>query len=139
MEVPTLVLAGIGATFVVGWQVISTLFGIPGAEETLQDMFTANFVNPDVPDPWSRLLELNRSFWPLQLNTWLNLGAPFAASTFLAVVVAGLGALCWAARFRYVVLWLAVGATGVLSVAFHPVGSEVDRLIALVWLPVAVG
>ena len=92
-----------------------------------------------MPDPWSRLIDMNRAFWPVQLDGWLNGGAPFAASPFLAFVLAGLLAVAWAAPGRLALLWLAAGGTGVLSVVAHPVSSEVDRLLVYLWLPVAAG
>jgi 4-amino-4-deoxy-L-arabinose transferase-like glycosyltransferase len=136
---PVRLLGAIAVTVLVLWQVMSAIFDIPGAEETLQDKFTASFTLPDVPDPWSRLLDMNRAFWPLQIDGWLNGGAPFAASPFLAFLVAGTAALCWAASGRLALLWLAAGGTGVLSVVAHPVASEVDRLLVFIWLPVAAG
>jgi hypothetical protein len=135
----TWALGGVAVVMLVAWQVAGALVDLPGAEETLQDKFTASFTQPDVPDPWSRLLDMNQAFWPLQLNGWLNGGIPFSASPFLALVIAGLVLVAWVAPGRQALLWLAAGATGVVSVVAHPVPSEVDRLLVYIWLPVGVG
>ncbi|MFG1887976.1 hypothetical protein ACGFIR_08895 [Micromonospora sp. NPDC049051] len=121
------------------WLGLSAALDIPGAAETLQDKFTVHFTRPDVPDPWPRLVELNREFWPAQLNAWWNGGAPLAASPFLALLLIGFAALFRALPGRAALLFATAGATGLLTLVAHPKPSEADRLILVIWLPVVVG
>lgn len=121
------------------WLVLSAALRIPGASETLQDKFTMHFTQPDVPDPWTRLAGLNREFWPAQFNQWWSGGAPVAASTALAALVIGYAALFRALPARMALVWAAAGAAGLLTLIAHPITSEVDRLVLIIWLPVAVG
>ncbi|GAB4049847.1 hypothetical protein [Catellatospora paridis] len=121
------------------WLALSAALHIPGASETLQDKFTMHFTQPDVPDPWTRLAQLNREFWPARLNEWWSGGAPSAASTVLAALVIGYAALFRALPARMALVWAAAGATGLLILIAHPIAPEVDRLVLIIWLPVAVG
>ncbi|MEV4463895.1 hypothetical protein AB0J51_09750 [Micromonospora echinofusca] len=121
------------------WLGLSAALDIPGAAETLQDKFTVHFTRPDVPDPWPRLVELNRDFWPAQLNAWWNGGAPLAASPFLALLLVGFAALFRALPGRAALLFATTGATGLLTLVAHPKESEADRLVLVIWLPVVVG
>ncbi|MEU2664337.1 hypothetical protein [Micromonospora sp. NPDC007220] len=121
------------------WLGLSAALDIPGAAETLQDKFTVHFTRPDVPDPWPRLVELNREFWPAQLNAWWNGGAPLAASPFLALLLVGFAALFRALPGRAALLFATAGATGLLTLVAHPKESEADRLVLVIWLPVVVG
>ncbi|MBQ1075090.1 hypothetical protein KBX06_18240 [Micromonospora sp. C31] len=121
------------------WLGLSAALDIPGAEETLQDKFTVHFTRPDVPDPWPRLVELNRDFWPTQLDAWWNGGAPLAASPLLALLLVGFAALFRALPGRAALLFATTGATGLLTLVAHPKDSEADRLVLVIWLPVVVG
>jgi hypothetical protein len=100
--------------------------------ESLQDSFTDHFYQPDVPDPWSRLLEVNSRYWP----HWLTF-TPMNVTLLAGCVVGG-----WAMwrRDRFVaVLVLACGALAFALTAAHPEVSQGDRLYVLAWLGPVVG
>jgi hypothetical protein len=134
-----LIALGASGGVTVAWLAASSLLGLPGASDTLQDTFTNHFEVPDVPDPWTRLLDLNRTFWPDQLSHWLNDGIPLAASTFLAVLVFGLAALAISTRRSIALVWGMAAVAAMATVAAHPVVSEIDRLVVFAWLPVVLG
>jgi hypothetical protein len=134
-----LIALGCSGVVTMAWLGISALLGLPGASDTLQDTFTNHFAVADVPDPWTRLLDMNRAFWPAQLSQWLNQGIPLAASTFLAVLVFGLAALAVSARRSIALVWGMAALAALATVAAHPVVSEIDRLIVFAWLPVVPG
>jgi hypothetical protein len=131
-------LAGVCAAVVAAWQGLTIMLDLPGLRETLQDMFTRHFTRPDVPDPMARLVELNEKHWPAQLDKWLNSGAPLAVSTVLALLLVGLYVALRTLPPRDALVWLAVGASGLVTVALHPIWTEVDRLMIFAWLPVTV-
>ena len=132
-------LAGVCVTVVALWQVLANMLDLPGMRETVQDMFTRHFTQPDVPDPWLRLWEANKEYWPAQIEGWLNGGVPLAAASVLAFLVATVYVVPRALPARDALVWLAVGTTGLVTVAVHPVWSEVDRLMIVTWLPLVVG
>lgn len=113
--------------------------GLPGMYETLQDKYTEHFSVPDVPDPWTRLRAQNREYWPMRVEQWLNGGQPLAAAPVLAFLVGG-GYVAWQVLpWRDALVWLAVGTTGLVTVAAHPLWTESDRLMIFIWLPLVVG
>jgi len=134
-----LLLAGICLAVVVVWQLVVALAGLPGTNETVQDVLTDHFVRPDVADPWPRFLRLDRQVLAHELNVWINDGVPKAASAFLAAALAGAALLARAAPARIALMWLAAGATGIGLVLAHPIAGEADRLVSVIWLPVALG
>jgi hypothetical protein len=138
-EPALLTLLAVGAGVVVLWQLISLSVGLPGIHETLQDKYTDHFSVPDVPDPWTRLREQNRGYWPVRVEQWLNGGEPLAAAPVLAFLAGGVYVVSRVLPWRDALVWLAVGATGPATVAAHPLWTESDRLLVFVWLPPVVG
>ncbi|WP_420033935.1 hypothetical protein ACN2WE_16385 [Streptomyces sp. cg28] len=109
-----------------------SLLTLPTSGVTLQDTFTAHFTHPPVPDPWSRLWELNSAFW----SQWW--GGQMTQPSFLALT----GAAAWALRRRAPALGLlscAVALLGLAQIAAHPLAGEAERLGVLMWLPVVLG
>lgn len=120
-----------GAGFVAS-ELLSTLFGWPGVSESLQDTFTRHFIRPDVSDPIGRLVQLNLHFWgyyPVSEPTALLAGAGLIAIAVLLI----------RRHPAYGVLVTAVAATGMVTVAAHPLASQADRLMVAVWLLLALG
>ncbi|MFC0541714.1 hypothetical protein [Kutzneria chonburiensis] len=111
---------------------VSSLLRLPGMAESLQDSFTDHFHQPDVPDPFARLLEVNGRYW-LQWLTFTPMNV-----TLLAGSVVG-GWAMWR-RDRFVALLvLACGALGFALTAAHPEVTQGDRLYVLAWLIPVVG
>jgi len=111
---------------------VSTLLGWPGLSESLQDTFTKHFIRQDVSDPVGRLVRLDLHFWAYY---------PVSEPTALLLAV-GLVAIAVALVRReavFGVLAIAVSATGLGAVVAHPIASQADRLMAPVWLLVALG
>ncbi|MGX7827264.1 hypothetical protein ACTG9Q_19465 [Actinokineospora sp. 24-640] len=106
--------------------------GWSGTTDTLQDKWTDHFRLPDVHDPWERLWEMNGIFW----EQWA--GAHLAAPMLLVAVAAGVWGLARYSPAGLVVVG-AVAATGVVTQVMHPIAAQGDRLIAPLWLVVAVG
>jgi hypothetical protein len=113
-------------------QLASTLLGWPGIVESMQDTFTKHFLHPNVSDPVGRLVVLNLRFWAYY---------PVLQSTSLVLVFALIvvGVALWRRKPAYAVLVIAVAATGVGTVAAHPLASQADRLMVAVWLLVVLG
>ncbi|WP_157436682.1 hypothetical protein [Actinospica robiniae] len=120
-----------GAGFVVS-EAASALLGWPGLSASLQDTFTRHFERPDVSDPLFRLLKSDLHFW---------FYFPVYASTDLltAAVLVVLAVLLVRRHTVYGVLVIATAATGLGAVLVHPVASQADRLMAPVWLVLALG
>ncbi len=122
----------VGAAGTVGWLIVSTAAHLPSFTDTIQDMASRHFRGRLTPSPVMYLLRRDAWFLPhwclvvLQDKWWLPL------------VAAGVAALVWTCRYRAVPLLL-IGVTGPLAVAAHPIGSEADRLVLPVWLPVITG
>ncbi len=120
-----------GGGFVLS-ELLSTLLGWPGISESLQDTFTRHFIRPDVSDPIGRLVRLNLHFWgyfPVSEPTALLAGGGLVALAVLLV----------RRDPAYGVLVVAVAATGIATVAAHPLASQSDRLMVAVWLLLALG
>ncbi|MFI7497873.1 hypothetical protein ACIBVL_05055 [Streptomyces sp. NPDC049687] len=128
----TVVLAGLSALAAGGVFVAMRALALPSSQVTLQDTFTHHFADPEVADPWGRLLGLAARFW----RDWAAQQAElpyFLALTALAAWALvrygdGLGRLA-----------LATGLTGVCLVTAHPLVQEADRLAVLMWMPVVLG
>jgi hypothetical protein len=138
-EPAVLTLATAGAGVVLLWQLIGLVADLPGTHETLQDKYTEHFSRPDVPDPWTRLGEQNLGYWPVRLDGWLNGGEPLAAAPVLALLVGGVYVVVRVLPWRDALVLLAVGTTGLVTVAAHPLWTETDRLLIFVWLPLVIG
>ena len=134
-----LTLLGVSVGMVVLWQVVGVLLNLPGMGETLQDKYTKHFSLPDVADPWHRLWEQNRGFWPSAIKVWINGDGAMMASPMLAILFAGVFVLFRALPWRDALLWLAAGATGFAALLAHPIWTEADRLLIFIWLPLAIG
>jgi hypothetical protein len=127
-----LLLGATGAVATGAVMLVSTLLGLPGMSESLQDSFTNHFHQPDVPDPWSRLWEVNSRYW----LHWLTF-TPTNVTLLAGSVVGG-----WAMwrRDRFVALLvLACGTLGFALTAVHPEVTQGDRLYVLAWLIPVVG
>jgi hypothetical protein len=127
-----LLLAATGAVATGAAMLVSTLLGLPGMSESLQDSFTGHFYQPDVPDPWSRLWEVNSRYW----LHWLTF-APMNVTLLAGSMVGG-----WAMwrRDRFVALLvLACEALGFALTVAHPEVWQGDRLYVLAWLIPVVG
>ena len=111
---------------------MSRVLRLPGLEASLQDTFSLHWTYSEVTNPWRLLVRLDVNYW----WQWLQREA-LAPSLFLLLA---LGA--WGAMSRSVPIALcliAVGGTGLLTSAAHPVALEGDRLYVQVWLIVVVG
>lgn len=125
-------LAMVGSLVVVAQLGIGMVVGAPGLAVTLQDYFTKHFSVPDVPDPLRMLLRRDASLLPRVLINSLADPRPVAA------VAAGLAALAWL-RTMTAAMWIAAAAATTLTVLIHPAPSEFPRLLAPIWISVAVG
>jgi hypothetical protein len=138
-EARVLTLLGVSVGVVLLWQVIGMLLNLPGMGETLQDKYTKHFTLPDVPDPWHRLWEQNREFWPSVLKVWMNGDGAITASPMLAILFGGVFVLFRALPWRDALLWFAAGATAFAALLAHPIWTEADRLLIFAWPPLALG
>jgi hypothetical protein len=120
-------LAIAGCQAIVGW-----LVGAPGLDVTLQDYFTRHFSISDVQDPLRLLLRRDLSIMPRLVVGWLTSPLPVLCAA------AGLAALAWL-RSTGSMVWLTAAAATLLTVLIHPQASEFPRLLAPVWISVAVG
>ena len=122
---------GVGLLAVVVWQVLATVLHLPGLNETIQDFATKHFKRgPDVADPIGWLIDRNLDFWPEILGRELAVPTTLAALLFAVVVLVR--------RMPDVAApWILTGLTGVMMVVAHPLGSEYNRLMSPIWLPVA--
>jgi hypothetical protein len=125
------VIGATGLLAVLVWQVLSRVLHLPGLYETIQDFATTHFkARPDVADPIGWLIERNLGFWPDRLALELAQPVTLAAFLFAGTVLV--------LRMRAVAaLWIFTGLTGVMMLLAHPAGTEYDRLMAPIWLPVA--
>ena len=112
--------------------VAGAALGLPGLTESVQDLLTDHFTKPDVASPWLELVLLDAR----QVPRWA-LGL-LRAPVELGLVVAGAISL---ARYggERAFPWLVGGAATVLVVFAHPVTSEIPRLLAPIWVAVALG
>jgi hypothetical protein len=126
------VMAMLGLVGTVGWVVVSKLAHLPSFSDTIQDMATRHFRGRPTPNPLGYLLSRDAWFIPHWFLVLVN------DRWALPVVAAGIAALVWICR-SWAVPWLLIGVTGPLAMAAHPLGSEADRLVLPVWLPVIAG
>ena len=111
---------------------ISPLLGYAGIEDSLQDLATHHFRDPDVADPIGLLLRSDRA---------LLVAAPgMLAAAILPVVasVIGIGGLIQR-RTVEAAMWAAAGAASLVLVLLHPITAEIPRLVAPLWLSAALG
>lgn len=111
---------------------MSRALRLPGLEDSLQDTFSLHWTYAEVADPWRRLLRLDANYW------WQWLQGEALAPSLLFLLALGV----WGAMSRSLPVALcliAVGGTGLLTTAAHPVAMEGDRLYVQLWLIVVVG
>lgn len=111
---------------------ISRVLRLPGLEASLQDTFSLHWTYAEVTHPWRLLVRLDVNYW------WQWLQREALAPSLLFLLALGV----WGAMSRSVPLalcLLAVGGTGLLTAAAHPLAMEGDRLYVQVWLIVVVG
>jgi hypothetical protein len=116
---------------------VNAVFGLPGLNHSLQDMFTDHFRLPPVEDPFARLLQLEFDYagkFLLALPT---------NSVYLAIFIAAVIGYVFAYRSRAIgpEAWApaALSIYGVLSVIAHPVYEQAERLGSSLWVGVAIG
>lgn len=112
---------------------VAKVASLPSTSTTLQDTFTNHFQQPDVADPWHRLLELNVRYWPHWVVT------QSVTPLFLAAAVVGGWAVVRRASPLVGWLCLAVAVVGLGSAVAHPVTDQVERLWLLAWIPAVLG
>ncbi len=128
----TALLAAISGGALLVSESLSTLLGWPGVSESLQDTFTRHFIRPDVSDPVGRLVKLNLRFWG-----YFPVSEPTAL--LAAVILIALAVALVRRDPAYGALVTAVAATGIGTVAAHPLASQADRLMVPVWLLLPLG
>ncbi|OIV37497.1 hypothetical protein BIV57_10675 [Mangrovactinospora gilvigrisea] len=106
--------------------------GWPGTAVTLQDTFTRHFNRPAVAHPWRMLLDLEGQLWP----DWLH---SIGTQPLLPIAVLAGAVALWRTSRAAAALVLAVAATGLATVAAHPVMTEADRLVSPLWLAAVIG
>lgn len=125
-------LAAVAATIGLVQVVLFAVLHLPGLNQTLQDLWTNHFVRPDVTDPWLRLAR--RDLAMVRGIAVALIGQPIV----VGVAAIGLAALATLHSFPGALLVIA-GLSSVLTVLVHPVTSEIPRLMAPIWVSVAVG
>lgn len=125
-------LAGLSVGGAIVTQIATTALGWPGITESMQDTFTRHFIRPDVSDPVVRLFSSNLHFWG-----YFPVLEPTSLLLLLGLVVIGVRLARRDAVFAALVI--AVAATGIGTVAAHPVASQADRLMVAVWLLIVLG
>jgi hypothetical protein len=116
------------------------VLGLPGITVTLQDLFTAHFTKPDVPDPVALLAARDATY----VRGWVAslVGAVSHPFTSLArneiVLATGIAGLMGPASL-WAVPWIIGSGATVIVVLLHPVPTQVVRLLAPLWPSVAIG
>jgi GNAT superfamily N-acetyltransferase len=124
------VTGGFAAVVVGLWSGVSAIFRLPGLTDTIQDFATYHYQKPDVAHPIGWLVGKNLRYWPDQLSHVLTSPWSYAFLLFAVVVlVRRLGQVAWP--------WIGTGLIGVLMLIAHPAGSEYDRMMLTLWIPVA--
>ncbi|MGE5286265.1 MAG: phospholipid carrier-dependent glycosyltransferase [Micromonosporaceae bacterium] len=122
----------LGLAGTLGWLVVSRAAHLPSFTYTIQDVASRHFRGRATRYPMTWLLIHDRTFW----RNWLS--AQVARPWAPILAAAGITGLVWRCRAA-ATPWLAVGLTGLLIIAAHPLNSQADRLILPIWLPVAIG
>lgn len=129
---PMVGLAVAACAVTVAYLAVSALLGYSGLAESLQDLATQHFRIPDVANPVGELLARDGAL--IASVPAMVLDAPLP----LTVVALGLAMLLVAGK-TLGMLWLIAGVSCAVLVLLHPLPSEIPRLMAPVWLSVAIG
>jgi hypothetical protein len=124
---PLLQVATIGFTAAVLSFLGAKALGWPGGSESMQDLLTVHFNNPDVPDPITQWLKRNGYYWPWWITEQLR--SPMTLFGWLF----GAWSL-WRSRTPIGFAVLAVALTGISNEIGHPEPGQLDRLMNTVWL-----
>ena len=132
-EAPSMARAAVVVVATVGGLLAaSAAAGQPSIVDSIQDLLTDHFTRPDVAAPLIELVLVDLR----QLPRWL-------AGLLLAPVEVGLAVIAAIALVRFAGPpswpWLAGAGATVLLVVVHPVTSEIPRLLAPIWVTVAIG
>ncbi len=127
-----MLVAGMSVLTAMAQLTVAKLLDWPGAAESMQDLSTRHFREPDVADPVLRWLKVNLHFW----TWWIaeQLRAPLMILTWAGAA--------WAVLRSRSVIGFAVFATvlaGLGNQIGHPDASQGDRLYILAWLLVVCG
>jgi hypothetical protein len=121
---------GLGVLVIAVWQVVTTVFHLPGLGDSIQDFATFHWTRPLVPDPAGWLIDKNLEYWPVQGRALLVSPWPVVLFVFAGVVLA--------LRMRQPAwLWVVMGLTGVMMMLAHPADGEWDRMMLPLWMPVS--
>lgn len=126
-------LAAVAGVAVVVQLLVLQVSGAAGLMTSVQDLLTRHFADPDVANPITRLIRIDLGLVKAVPGRVLGM----SPLDLLAFAGGAVGLVLAPGRWR--LPWIA-GAVATLGVvALHPVGSEIPRLLAPVWLTVVVG
>ncbi|GAB1690506.1 hypothetical protein KRM28CT15_23090 [Krasilnikovia sp. M28-CT-15] len=123
---------GVSTAAVIVLYAVPKFLGWPGGAESMQDLATEHFRQPDVPDPAYQWLRSNVHFWIFWIGDQLR--APLMITTWLVAA--------WGVVRSRTVIGFAVFAAllaGIGNQAGHPAASQADRLILVAWLVTVYG
>ena len=128
-------LALVSGGILIAANVSSAAIGLPSAMDQIQDLLTAHFRKPDSANPIIDLLRMDLHFFP-GLGRFVLGIAPLVA---IGATIVAAATLVKKRSEAWVWPWVASAAASGLLIAIHPVRSELDRLVAPLWLSVAIG
>ncbi|MEU8243598.1 hypothetical protein AB0C07_35545 [Actinoplanes missouriensis] len=129
---PLMIIVIGGAIATAGNFLGAKLMGWPGGAESMQDLLTVHYLNPDVADPVGGWLERNRYFWP-----WWLLQRVQEPLWLVSWVVAAWGLVKARSTVSFAIY--ATVIAGLLTQAGHPNPGGLDRLIVVIWFLVICG
>ncbi len=121
------VVIGVSVLCAAAMFLLSRLLGWPGGTESMQDLLTRHFLNPDVADPVGGWLDANLRFWQLWLATQLQ--EPFLLTAWAA---GAWGVFRYNKPAGYVVF--AALLAGLANQVGHPNASQGNRIYIAAWL-----
>jgi len=124
--------AAVGGAVLTGSLAVAAVLGLPGLSESVQDLLTDHFTKPDVESPWLELALFDLRQLPRWLVGLTRAPVELALGLVGAIALLRLG-------WERAAPWLIGAAATVLVVLLHPVTSEIPRLLAPIWVSVAVG
>jgi len=122
----------VAASLGIGQVLLTATLGLPGLQGTLQDLFTAHYTQPDVDNLLGRLVSRD-------LAVIGSLAGDTLRDPFLVVVALLLLVPLALRRATWAWMWLLAGMATCLTVAVHPITTEVPRLLAPIWVSAAMG